>query len=247
MTLRHRVNVKTSSALPYKNYGKPCKGVYTIAPAYDLVLAMRRRRLRYLGHVLRMPAERMVRRALMALVSDSVIYPTGSLFSDCQGVALPQLVAMASTRTIFFFFLFRLFPSGVATADFLSPVSPINCILLRHFNLSVDSYNMARQSGVAVVNVRFLSDDFLYYYCTIEPSGFIMNKCMYVCSYCYKQRFTHLFEDCRRCEIYALLPNHCRYRYTYQKLSNNEGDISTRVLPLSVNFFLYINMGTACQ
>ena len=32
-----------------------------------------------------------------------------------------------------------------------------------------------------------------------------------------------------------------------KKLSHNEGDISTRVLPLSVNFFLYINMGTACQ
>ena len=39
-------------------------------------------------------------------------------------------------RPTFFFFFFRLFPSGVATADFLSPVSPINCILLRHFNLS---------------------------------------------------------------------------------------------------------------
>ena len=32
-----------------------------------------------------------------------------------------------------------------------------------------------------------------------------------------------------------------------KKLSHNEEDISTRVLPLSVNFFLYINMGTACQ
>ena len=71
-----------------------------IAPAYDLVLAVRRRRLRYLGHVLRMPAERMVRRALLALVSDSVMYPTGSLFSDCQGVALSQLVAMASSRSM---------------------------------------------------------------------------------------------------------------------------------------------------
>ena len=30
---------------------------------------------------------------------------------------------------------------------------------------------------------------------------------------------------------------------TYEKLSHNEGDISTRVLPLNVNFFLYINMG----
>ena len=70
------------------------------APAYDLVLAVCRRRLRYLGHVLRMPAERMVRCALMALVSDSVMYPTGSLFSDCQGVALPQLVAMAANRAM---------------------------------------------------------------------------------------------------------------------------------------------------
>ena len=74
-----------------------------IAPAYDLVLAVRRCRLRYLGHVLRMPAERMVRRALMAdlaLVSDTIMYPTGSEFSDCQGVALPQLVAMASNLTM---------------------------------------------------------------------------------------------------------------------------------------------------
>ena len=63
----------------------------------------------------------------------------------------------------------------------------------------------------------------------------------------YKQLFTHLFKDFRRREMFALLPNHCRYRYTYQKLSHNEGDISTRVLPLSVNFFLYINMGTAFQ
>ena len=70
------------------------------APAYDLVLAVRRRRLRYVGHVLRMPADRMVRCAHMALVSDCIMYPTGSLFSDCQGVALPQLVAMASNRAM---------------------------------------------------------------------------------------------------------------------------------------------------
>ena len=37
------------------------------APAYDLVLAVRRRRLRYLGHVLRMPTDRMVRCALILL------------------------------------------------------------------------------------------------------------------------------------------------------------------------------------
>ena len=69
------------------------------APAYDLVLVLRRRRLRYLGHVLRMPADRMVRCALMALVIYARHYPTGSLFNDCQGIALPQLVPMASSRT----------------------------------------------------------------------------------------------------------------------------------------------------
>ena len=48
----------------------------------------------------RLPADRMVQCALMALLSDSVMYPTGSLFSDCQGVALPQLVAMAANRAM---------------------------------------------------------------------------------------------------------------------------------------------------
>ena len=36
---------------------------------------------------------------IMALVIDASHYPTGSLFSDCQGIALPQLVAMASSRS----------------------------------------------------------------------------------------------------------------------------------------------------
>ena len=48
--------------------------------------------------MLRMPADRMVRGALMALVVDSSQYLTDSLLSDCQGDALPQLVAMMSYR-----------------------------------------------------------------------------------------------------------------------------------------------------
>ncbi len=64
------------------------------APAYDLVLAVRRRRLRYLGHVLRMPADRMVRCALMALVIYASHYPSGRLFRDSQGIALPYILAI---------------------------------------------------------------------------------------------------------------------------------------------------------
>ena len=37
---------------------------------------------------------------IMALVIDTSHYPSGSLFSDCQGIELPQLVAMASIRSM---------------------------------------------------------------------------------------------------------------------------------------------------
>ena len=47
-----------------------------------------------------------------------------------------DLDAEMTHRIQLFFFFFRLFPSGVATADFPSPVVSINCIFLRHFNLS---------------------------------------------------------------------------------------------------------------
>ena len=94
--------------------------VTATAPAYDLVLAVRRRRLCYIGHVLRMPADRMVRFALMPLVIDSSQYPADSLFSVCQSVASPELVAIASNRV-----------------------------------------NVARHSGVGIVNMRFFLNYFL--------------------------------------------------------------------------------------
>ena len=72
--------------------GEPLRETAT-GVGYDLVLAVRRRRLRYLVHVPRMPTDTMVRCALMALVSVSIQYPTSSLFNDCRGVALLQLVA----------------------------------------------------------------------------------------------------------------------------------------------------------
>ena len=69
-----------------------------IAPAYDLVLAVRRRRLRYLGHVLRMPAERMVGRALMALVSDTIKYPTCGNGVESYNVARQSGVVVVLLR-----------------------------------------------------------------------------------------------------------------------------------------------------
>ena len=74
------------------------------APAYDLVLAVSRRHLRAPPAIhwgCAAPARRQDGGfALMALVSDYMQYPTGSLFSECQGFASPQLVAMASNRAM---------------------------------------------------------------------------------------------------------------------------------------------------
>ena len=53
-------------------------------PAFNLVLVVRKRRLRYLGHVLRLPAESIVRRSLLALVKRGTHYPEGSLFRPCS-------------------------------------------------------------------------------------------------------------------------------------------------------------------
>ena len=59
------------------------------APVFDLLCAIRQWRLRYLGHILRMPgASRVVRRALMALTGSCTHYPEGSLLMDCQTISI---------------------------------------------------------------------------------------------------------------------------------------------------------------
>ena len=70
--------------------------VTVTAPEYDRLGAIRQRRLRYLGHILRMPESRVVRRALVALAKGGTIYPKGSLFMDCQAMEMNQLMALHS-------------------------------------------------------------------------------------------------------------------------------------------------------
>ena len=66
------------------------------APEYDLLRAILQRRLRYLGHILRMPERRVVRRALVALAKGGTVYPKGSLFMNYQAMDMDQLVAPKS-------------------------------------------------------------------------------------------------------------------------------------------------------
>ena len=71
------------------------------APAYDLVLAVRIDA----ACALPRPCASHARRQDGAMRTNGTSdrryshYPTGSLFSDWQGIALPKLVAMASSRS----------------------------------------------------------------------------------------------------------------------------------------------------
>ena len=55
--------------------------------------------MRYIGHVLRLPQDRIVRRSLIALVKGGAYYPEGSLFSDCEVDGLHQLIMLATNRS----------------------------------------------------------------------------------------------------------------------------------------------------
>ena len=55
--------------------------VTAVSPAYNLLLSVRQRRLRYLGHLLRLPHDSVVRRTLIAMAGGGNRYPEGSPFT----------------------------------------------------------------------------------------------------------------------------------------------------------------------
>ena len=63
-----------------------------VSSAYKLMLSVRQRRIRYMGHLigLSLPHDSVVRRNLMAMTDGGNRYPEGSiiLFMDCQGSEL---------------------------------------------------------------------------------------------------------------------------------------------------------------
>lgn len=70
-------------------------------PEFDLVLTIRRRRLRYLGHILRMDKTRLVRRTLIAYVyGGGANTPDGSLLQDCPGCSIEELEVEAADRRL---------------------------------------------------------------------------------------------------------------------------------------------------
>ena len=69
-----------------------------VAPDYNLVLAIRRRRLKFLGHVLRLSDDRLLKRTLRAYVCSDTGAPVGSLLLDCGNMTFEQLEQMTSDR-----------------------------------------------------------------------------------------------------------------------------------------------------
>ena len=68
-------------------------------PAFSLVRAVHERRLRFLGHILRLPPDRLLRQTLFAYVMSEESVPVGSLVADYPGNAtLETLVQLANDR-----------------------------------------------------------------------------------------------------------------------------------------------------
>ena len=68
------------------------------SPLFDLNLTIRKRRLRYLGHILRMEPDRLVRRTLMALTKGGTNFPEGSLFMNVQNKSIEELECLTKNK-----------------------------------------------------------------------------------------------------------------------------------------------------
>ena len=69
-------------------------------PPFNLLLAIRKRRLRFLGHILRMDKNRLLRRTLIAYINGGLSVPAGSLLEDCREWPLEELARLADDRSL---------------------------------------------------------------------------------------------------------------------------------------------------
>jgi len=67
-------------------------------PPFNLVLAIRKRRMRYLGHILRMSPNRLLRRTFMAYTHGGNGAPDGGLMDDCNSLPIEELALVAHDR-----------------------------------------------------------------------------------------------------------------------------------------------------
>ena len=68
-------------------------------PSFNLVKSLQRRRLRWLGHILRMPEDRLLRRFVIGISSGGPPYKPGSLLMDIN-LSIDELIVSAQDREI---------------------------------------------------------------------------------------------------------------------------------------------------
>ena len=95
-TVMRKINGFTSRCL-HVIIGESYRDTAT-KPAIDLLLHIRQRRMRYLGHILRMHEDRLVRKTLMAYINGGHNVTDGSLLMDCQNEPLADTIACAMDR-----------------------------------------------------------------------------------------------------------------------------------------------------
>ena len=66
-----------------------------VSPTYNLVTTVRQHRMRWLGHILRMPDDRLMNQTICEIATDGPPYPTGSILMDCHA-DLAELQDMAA-------------------------------------------------------------------------------------------------------------------------------------------------------
>ena len=87
-TPKSSVNLKSHNVAIFLQSDPNYLGQKSWVILLDLMMAIRQRRLRYLGHL---PPDSVVRRTLMAMPGGGNRYPEESLFVDCQGSELKAL------------------------------------------------------------------------------------------------------------------------------------------------------------
>ena len=64
----------------------------TANPRLNYTITIRKRKLKYLGHIFRMEPDRLVRRTILALTKGGTDYPKGFLFMDVKNSTLEELL-----------------------------------------------------------------------------------------------------------------------------------------------------------
>ena len=71
-----------------------------LTPTFDLLSAIRKRRLRFLGHILRLDPDRLLKQTLFAYIHNVNSRPAGSLLHGCEHIPMDELVNMARDRSV---------------------------------------------------------------------------------------------------------------------------------------------------